>query len=81
MAIVLAVFSSYFLLPVFVTFAPPLQLHNMQVVVYTVSDHSHTLDMAIHEHSIRYIAPVRCVESSIVVALYPVDIPRGVCVL
>ena len=59
----------------------------MHVVVYTVSGHSHTLDMAIHEHSIRDIAASTCLMrirrdvTSIVAALYPVDIPHGVCVL
>ena len=58
----------------------------MHVVVYTVSGHSHTLDMAIHvhEHSIRYSTCSMCIGrdvTSIVAALYPVDVPRGVCVL
>ena len=49
-AIVSAVFSSYFLL--FVTFGPTSPASQYNYVVYTVSGHSHTLDMAIHEHSI-----------------------------
>ena len=32
--------------------------------LYKVSDHSHTLDMAIHEHSIRNIAPCSMAEMS-----------------
>ena len=86
MAIVSAVFSSYFLL--FVTFGPtsPASQYN---VVYTVSGHSHTLDMAIHEHSIRDSRPSCSVRigrdvTLIVAALHaswPVDVQRGVCVL
>ena len=63
-AIVSAVFSSYFLL--FVTFGSTSP-------VYTVSGHSHTLDMAIHEHNIRDSRPVRCESAdvtSIVAALH-----------
>ena len=55
--------------------APP--LHN----VYMVSGHSHTLDMAIHEHSIRDSTCSVRIVTSIVAALYPVDVPHGVCVL
>ena len=44
-------------------------------ILYTVSGHSHTLDMAIHEHSIRDSDVHRHA------TLYPVDVPRGVCVL
>ena len=47
MAIVSAVFSSYFLL--FVTFGPTSPAS--QYFVYTVSGHSHTLDMAIHKYT------------------------------
>ena len=83
MAIVSAVFSSYFLL--FVTFGPTSPAS--QYVVYTVSGHSHTLDMGMH--CIRDRRPVRCASAgrdvtSIVAALHafwPVDVQRGVCVL
>ena len=51
LTIVSAVFSSYFLL--FVTFGPTSSASQSEVVAYTVSGHSHTLDTAIHEHSIR----------------------------
>ena len=56
----------------------------MHVVVYTVSGHSHTLDMntvyAIYSTcSMREMS--RRVVDCTVAALYPVDIPRGVCVL
>ena len=58
---------------------------NMHVVVYTVSGHSHALDMAIPEHSILRDSTCSMLigkdATSIVAALYPVDIPRGVCVL
>ena len=53
-------------------------------ILYTVSGHSHTLDMAIHEHSIRdSTCSMRIGKdvTSIVAPLYPVDVPRGVCVL
>ena len=66
--------------------APPLQLHNN--VVYTVSGHSHTLDMGrdMGMHCIRDRRPVRCASAgrdvtSIVAALHafwPVDVQRGV---
>ena len=46
--------------------APPLQLHN---IYNTVSGHSHTLDMAIHENSIRDSRLGRDV-TSIVAALH-----------
>ena len=55
--------------------APP--LHN----VYMVSGNSHTLDMAIHEHSIHDSTCLVRIVTSIVAALYPVDVPHGVCVL
>ena len=58
MAIVSAVFSSYFLL--FVTFGPTSRAGQLHNIVYTVSGHSHTLDMAIHKHSICDSSPVRC---------------------
>ena len=80
MAIVSAVFSSYFLL--FVTLGPTSSF--TIIMVYTVSGHSHTLDMAIHEHSIRASRPVGRDVTSIVAALHaswPVDVQRGVCVL
>ena len=66
-----------------INLAPPLQLH-MHNTVYTVSGHSHTLDMAIHEHSIRTSRPVGRDVTSIVAALHaswPVDVQCGVCVL
>ena len=62
----------------------------MHIVVYSVSGHSHTLDMALHEHSIRDSTCSMRIDRdvmSIVAALYPVDVlrgvdvPRGVCVL
>ena len=56
----------------------------MHDVVYTVRGHSHTSDMAIHEHSKRdSTCSMRIGRdvTSIVAALYPVDVPRGVCVL
>ena len=80
MAIVSAVFSSYFLL--FVTFGP-----TSPASLYTVSGHSHTLDMAIHEHSIRdppCSMRIGRDVTSIVAALHaswPVDVQCWVCVL
>ena len=52
-ALCLGCFSSYFLL--FVTFGPTSSTSQYArcCIYYTVSGHSHTLDMAIHEHSIR----------------------------
>ena len=54
----------------------------MHVVVYTVSGHSHTLDMArIHEHSIRDSTCSMRIsrdDTSIVAALHPVEVPSGV---
>ena len=52
----------------------------MHVVVYTVSGHSHTLDMAVHEHSIRNSTCSMRIGrdvTSIIAALYPVDGPCG----
>ena len=40
------------LFPIICNIWPHLFSFNMHVVVYTVSGHSNTLDMAIHEHSI-----------------------------
>ena len=76
MAIVSAVFSSYFLL--FVTFGPTSSASQYNIW------YSHTSDMAIHEHNIRNSTCSMCIGrdvTSIVAALYPVDVPRGVCVL
>ena len=53
----------------------------MHVVVYSVSGHFHTLDMALHEHSIRDSTCSMHIGRdvmSIVAALYPVDVLRWV---
>ena len=52
-------------------------------ILYMVSGHSPTLDKAIHEHSIRDSTcsmRIGTDVTSIVAALYPVDVPRGVYV-
>ena len=78
MAIVSAVFSGYFLLSV--TFGPTSPASQY---LYMVSGHSHTLDMAIHEHSIRDSRLGRDVTSFVAAlhASWPEDVQRGVCVL
>ena len=47
-------------------------------ILYTVSGHSHTLDMAIHEHSIR---DSTCSMQDVTSIVAPVGVPRGMCVL
>ena len=78
-------FPSYFLL--FITFGPTSsasQYARCCCCIYGISGHSHPSDMAIHEHITRDSTCSMSIGrdvTSIVTALYSVDVPRGVCVL